>query len=60
MLINRSNSDVAGGETYTEDGAGGKLLLAGDCDAIVKKMVSDADLADDLRQILPSRHQTFV
>ena len=51
---------MAGGEAYREDGAASRLLLAGDCDAVVSRIVKDAGLADGLRKILPQRHESYI
>jgi len=60
VLINRSNEDVASGDTYTESGDHGRLFLKGDCDDVVKRIVEAAEWEEDLLEILPQRHSDFV
>ena len=60
VLINRGNADVDKGDSYSEEGANGKLFLGGDCDDIVRRMVIDLSWEDDLRGVLPEMHKDFV
>ena len=55
-MINRCNTDVAGGEQYTEEGKNGKLFIGGDCDSVIKQITTDAGWSSDLRSILPDNH----
>lgn len=41
MLVNKSNQDVRGGEKYTLNGDDNKLLLAGECDAVVEMIINE-------------------
>jgi NAD-dependent SIR2 family protein deacetylase len=41
VLINKDNSDVSGGKKYNSNGVDGKLLLRGDCDRVVKRIVRE-------------------
>ena len=59
-MINRCNTDVAGGEHYTEKGKYRKLFIGGDCDNVIKQIVTDAGWSSDLRAMLPDDHQNFL
>ena len=59
-MINRANSDVAGGEMYTEDGQNGKLFIAGDCDDAVRRIIRDSGWSTEFKAILPDIHANFL
>ena len=48
------------GSSYSVEGTNGKLLLEGDCDSVVKSIVTDSEMTDGLRSILPNYHSEFL